>query len=114
MLKLTISNLTNYPITALAPFASQEHKHSAPKWLSPGACCETSELFLSPQVEQLATLPSAFRKDVTLRVGEGVLRLDFRISISMPREAIWRHVSVPEDCPWRIYILKVRLFTHKD
>lgn len=112
MLQLTISNLTDYPVTAVVPVPTQEQRRSARQWLRQGVCCETSEVVLGPQLEHLATLPRRFRKAVTLRSkkdAQGAFNSDFKISIWMPPEAIWRHVFVPEGCPWRVYILKVRL-----
>ena|SRR5258708_3730171 len=115
MLQLTISNLTGHPITALVPFVSiQEQEHNPRKWLRRRACRETSEVVLRPQLERSATFPC---KEVTLRSsrdGQGLANSDFRISISMPPKAIWRCVFVPEDCPWRIYIMKVRHVKNPD
>ena len=109
---LTISNLTGCPITALVPStSSQEQTPSARLRLKKRARCD-SELVLDPQIEHLATLPRKSSKEIILRSvqdGQGVSKSDFTLSLSIPRKAIWRHVSVPKECPWRIYIMKVRL-----
>ena len=36
--------------------------------------------------------------------------LKYSVGISMRPGAIWRSVTVPEDCPWRIYIVQVWSF----
>lgn len=112
MLQLTISNLTGHPITALIPLVSiQEQEHNPCKWSRQRACRETSEVVLKPQLEHSATFPRRFRNEVALRSsrdGQGLANSDIRISISMPPKAFWRCVFVPEGCPWRIYMIKVR------
>ena len=92
MFNLTICNLTDYPITALAPSAPDKAQ---------------AHNVLQPRLDFATVFGKRFCKEVVLQ-DEREVGLKYHVGISMPPGAIWRSVTVvPEDCPWRIYIVQV-------
>ncbi len=116
MFRLTIRNLTDQSITALAPSAPDKaQKCKAHKLRKRNtkdhAVSECFDVLLEPRVDFSTAFWKRFCNGVVLKVGKNVQGDQdgpgYNVQISMPPAAIWRSVAVPEDCPWRIYIVQV-------